>query len=182
MTFRAFSWSVFVHDDLLVADSTSLRVALHAGNIGMATGEWEMRFCVVVEDRGRPANGIVTIGAASLIVLGEKLSVVSVFMTGFALRRRICERGLRVRRRLVAIGARNGAMRSEKRIFCFGVIEAGNIAPGFYVVAGFAAEGRSVTSLARHLHDELSFVRIDVARGAGAVLEMERQDFVGTAD
>ena len=48
-------------------------------------------------------------------------------------------------------------------------------------MAGFAAEGRAIGAFASHAIVEFAFVRIFVAGGAGAILKMERKNFVGAA-
>ena len=75
--------------------------------------------------------------------------------------------------------AGDGTMRAEEREFCFGVVEAGYVHPGFCGVAGFAAEGGAVGALAVHAVVEFALVRIGVAGGAATVREVEGQDFVG---
>jgi hypothetical protein len=81
----------------------------------------------------------------------------------------------------VALAAANGAMHAQKREFCFGMIEAVDVRPGFCVVAGFAAERRTIGAFAGHAIVELALVWIGVAGGAGAVLKMEGENFVGAA-
>ena len=59
------------------------------------------------------------------------------------------------------------------------MIKAVDVHPGFYSVAGFAAEGRSIGTLSHHAITELALVGVLMTSGARAVFEMERQDFVG---
>ena len=70
-------------------------------------------------------------------------------------------------------------MRSEKRELSFCVIEAGHIGPRLCVMAGFAAEARTVGPVAFHAIVEFAMMRIGVAGGAGHIVKMERQNFVG---
>jgi len=81
----------------------------------------------------------------------------------------------------VAIGATDGAVGAEQWKFRLGVIEAVDVGPGSDGVARFASEGRAIGAFARHLLVEFTVVRILVARGAGAVVELKGKNFVGAA-
>src|ERR1700739_4988923 len=59
------------------------------------------------------------------------------------------------------------------------MVEAIDIAPRLHTVTGLAAKGRSIGALASHLFVEFALVRVLVASGAGAILEMKGKDFVG---
>jgi len=76
---------VFVHHDVLVSHRARLRMTFRAGNIRVAAGQRQVRPGVMVEGGWGPSLRIVALGAASLIILCEELSAVSVVVAGFAL-------------------------------------------------------------------------------------------------
>lgn len=156
-------------------------MAFGAGDVGMAAREREMSFGVVVEGGWRPVLRIVAFAAVSFVVFGGELAVVDVAVAGFALLRCACKARGVIGGGFVALRARDGAMRAEKKEFCFGVVEAGYVRPGFCGVAGLAAERGTVGALAAHAVAEFAFVRIGMAGGAGAFGEMKWQNFVGSA-
>jgi len=114
----AFVRRVFVHHDLFVSHHPRLHMALGTRNIGVPTGQGKMRLGVMVKGRRRPALRIVAIGTVSLIVLGQELAVVGIFVAGFALRRGALEARFRVGGRFVASGAGDRAMGAHKGEFC----------------------------------------------------------------
>ena len=69
-------------------------------------------------------------------------------------------------------------MYTLQRELSFGMIKAVDVHPGFYSVAGFAAECRSIGTLSRHPISKLDPVGVLMTSGTRAVFEMERQDFV----
>ena len=81
----------------------------------------------------------------------------------------------------MAIAARHGTVSAYQRELCFGMIEAVDVCPGLYVVAGLAAEGRAIGAFAGHAVVELALVRILMASRACAVFKMEGKDFVDAA-
>jgi len=69
-------------------------------------------------------------------------------------------------------------MRAEQRVFRFRMVETVYVSPGLQIMASLAAEGCTVSPLARHLLIELALMRVLVAGGAAPVFEMEGQNFV----
>jgi len=61
------------------------------------------------------------------------------------------------------------------------MVKTADINPRFGVVAGLAAERRSIGALLRHAILELSLVRIHVTGSAGTFIEVERENFVGSS-
>jgi len=110
---NAFARCVLVNHDLFVADRSRLNMALGTGDICVPTGQGRVRLGVMVEGGRRPSFRAMAIGAMGLIVLGQKLPVVSVPMAVFALCRRPLEARLGVRSRLMAISACHGSMCSQ---------------------------------------------------------------------
>ena len=112
-------------------------------------------------------------------VLGRELAAVRIRVAGFAILRRSFELNfVGAGERLVAFVARDPAMRAEQSKFCFRMVEAADVDPGFGAVARFAAQRGSIGALLRHALLEFALVGIRVAGSAGAVREMERQNLV----
>ena len=100
-------------------------------------------------------------------------------VAGFAIRWRSLELNfVGAREYFVAFAASDAAVSSDQWEFRFGVVEASNVDPGSRAVARFAAQGSAIGALGRHALLEFALMRIHVASRAGAVLEMERQNFV----
>jgi len=129
----------------------------------------------VIEQSGLPLRAVMARDAARNAALGE-LFAVDIFVTAFTLGRRgleidVRQLGFQIRRS-VAIRAGGGAMRSNERKICLGMIESRQLVPRLGRVAGFAARRLTVRSRAAHPLLELSFVRIGVAGRAIKILPM----------
>ena len=180
MAIDAFVRRVLIDDDFFVRHQFGLIVTLGARHIGMSACQWEMSFGVVIECRGNPARGVVAVAAVRSVILSDyKLSVVCIFVAGFASLRRSLKTQLVGGGGFVAISACHGAMRSEQREFCFRVVEAVDVRPRFSGVASFASERRAIGPLAGHFFVEFAVVRVLVASGAVPILKFERQNLVG---
>jgi len=180
VTVDALAGRVLVNHHILVCHQPHLGMTFATGNVGMTTCQSEVGPGVVVERRRCPPLNSVAVSAMGLPILGDELPVVRIQMARLALHRRAFESGFVVCRGLVAIRARDRPMSSQQLEFCFGVIESADFAPSFHVVASLAPKGRSIRALPGHLPIELAMMGILVARGATLVLEMERQDFIGS--
>lgn len=181
MTVDALGRGILVHDNRLLSDEPGLRMALLAQDLGVASGQGEVRAGVMIECGRNPALGRMAVDAMCLTVFGDELGIVSVPVTGFALLRCAFESRTGIRGGFVALAAGHRAVHSQQGKFGFCVIKAVDLHPGLRRVAGFAAEGCSIGTLSCHAIIELPLVRILVTGGAGAVFEMERQDSVRTA-
>lgn len=113
MAVGALSRRVLVNDDFLVSYRAGLHMAFGAVNVGVASGQGEASFSVVIKGGGRPALRIVAISAVRLIVLGQELFVVSVGVTRFALRWRALKTRSRRGNGLVAVRARHRSMGAQ---------------------------------------------------------------------
>ena len=82
---------------------------------------------------------------------------------------------------LVAFITGHGAMSADQRKFRFRMVEASNVNPGSGAVTAFAPQRSPIGALLCHPRVEFSFMRIRVACGACAVVEMERQYLVGSS-
>lgn len=121
------------------------------------------------------------IGAWSLPRLRE-LALVCVFVTILTNLRGALEPHLaRAHGRLVAVAAWDHTVRAEKRELRFRMVKAIYICPRPYVVAGFAPQGRAVSTPPRHAIFEFAVMRICVAGSATSIFKVERQNFVGAA-
>ena len=109
----ALSRRVPVNHDFLVCDRAGLDMALGAVNVGVATGQGEVSFSVVIKGGGHPAQRIVAISAVRPIVLGQELFVVRVGVTRFALRWRALKTRSRRGNQLVAVRARDRSMGAQ---------------------------------------------------------------------
>jgi len=123
----------------------------------------------MIEQRRLPLRAVVARYAVGYTVLCKLFSM-NILMTLLALSRRgleinVRQLGFQVRR-LVAVQASSGTMRTDQREIGFRVIEARQLLPRFRGVAGFATRGFAVHSDAEHAFPELSFVWIGVAGGA----------------
>jgi len=87
VTLLTLQWRVLVNDYDLVSEHFGLRVALGAGDIGVATGKSEMGFGVMVKSRRNPVLGVVTVRTMRLGILNDELAVMDILVTGFALLR-----------------------------------------------------------------------------------------------
>lgn len=142
--------------------------------------EGKVALGLVVEGRRLPMLCIV----AKLAALGfprlDELTRVRILVTGRAMGGGRPERGLghlALRPRgLVAIVAGYFGVGAEKRKGCFRVVEARQIGPGFYGVAGFAAFRASIRAGLRHLLLELVSVRIGMAPQARTIRESVRHN------
>ena len=135
----------------------------------MSAAQRELRSLLMVEERGLPFCAVVALCAAGNIGFCELLAM-DVFVAVFALSRSRFEihvDQLRLEiRRLVAIHASCGAMRSQQWEFRFRVIEAGKLLPGLGRVTSFASSHRTVGADCLHPFLELSLVRISMTAGA----------------
>lgn len=113
MAVDALVRGVFVDHDLFVCNCSGLGMALGTRDIGMATGQGKVSPGVMVKGGGCPPLSVVTIGAVSLIVLGQELFIVGVRMAGFALIGCALEARFGVCGGFVAIGTGDGAMSAE---------------------------------------------------------------------
>lgn len=112
----------------------------------------------------------------------RKLACVGIFVTILTNMRSALElHFLGSDRHFMAITALDGAVGAEQREFRFRMVEAVDVSPGPYVMAGFAAQGRAVRAALRHALLELAVMRIVVACRTAQILEMEGQDFIGAA-
>lgn len=172
-------WCQLVDDRRLSRNQAHLGVALIAAHIGMTALQREAGTGVVIENGRNPALHVVTIGAYGFSGFDE-LRVVRVFVALLAHLSCSFELDfLGAHRHLVAGAALHDAVRAEQREFCFGMIETVYVDPGAGVVAGFAAERRSVGAALRHAVVEFAMMRVRVAGGASHVREAEGHDFVG---
>lgn len=178
MAVGALSRRVPVNHDFLASDRAGLDMALGAVNVGVATGQGEVSFSVVIKGGGHPAQRIVAISAVRPIVLGQELFVVRVGVTRFALRWRALKTRSRRGNGLVAVRARHRSMGPQQGIVGLRVIEATDLSPGLYVVASFAAQRASIRAPSCHLVAEFSLVRVRVAGGTAPILKVERQNLV----
>ena len=173
-------WRRFIEEHRFALNVFLQAVALRTPDIFVATGKWKLRPLVVIESRGRPALHRVAVSAGSHAILGRELRAVRVSVTTVTILRCVLKLNLiRAGKRLMAIAATYDSVRPLQIEFRFGMIESFDINPGAHVVASFAAQRRSIRSLCRHAIFEFTLVDIGMARGAGAVLEMERQDLIG---
>ena len=177
MAIDAFNGAVLVDHDLLFPDHFGLHVTLRAGDTRMPARQRQMRL-VMVKRRGNPPLRVVAVGAVGLAVLCQELPVVGVLVAGFTLHRRAFESLVGIGCSLVALSARNGAMRAEERELGLGVVEAIDIGPRLHRVTGFAAERRSIRPLLCHAVVKFALVRILMAGGARLIFEFERQYLV----
>ena len=127
----------------------------------------------MIKKRRLPSHAVVTLGTMRDVSLGELLAV-NVFVAIFALGGRAFEihvqkPGFEIRRLMTADTCR-GAVRSQQRKTCLGMVETGQFFPRFRGVTGFATGGGSIRSRLLHAFFELSFVRVIVATGAGQIL------------
>ena len=182
MAIRAVLRRRFVEQNVLALDFALQRVAHGATHICVSARQGELRALVVVKRRGRPTLVHMAIPALGDSVLGGKLPGVRVRVAAFAILRRALELNfVRPGRHLMAFVACNRAMSSYQGKFRFRMVKAADVDPGPGGVAGFAAQRSAIGALLRHAVLEFALVGIGVAGGAGAVLEMERQNLVGSS-
>jgi len=179
VTIRTILGRGFVDQDKFPLHFSLRHVALLAGNICVPACQRELRALIVVKRGWRPALIHMAIRAFGDSVLGRELAAVWIRMAGFAILGRSLELNvMSAGNGFVAVIAGRHAMRSTQRKFRFGMVEASNIDPGSGVVAGFAAQCRTVGALGGHAILEFALVGIGMASGASAVFEMERQNLV----
>jgi len=182
VTIRAIFRRRFVEQNRFALNLALQGMAHGAAHICMRPGQRKLRAFIVVKRRGRPALVHMAIPTFCDSAFGSKLAAVRIRMAGFAILRRSLELNLvGTGGHLVAFVACGRAMRSQQCKFCFRMVEAADVDPGFGAVAGFAAQRGSVGALLRHALLEFSLVGIRVAGSARAVLEMERQNLVGSS-
>ena len=80
--------------------------------------------------------------------------------------------------RLMAVTAHHSPVSSHQRELRFRMVETLYVDPRPCVMACLAAQGGSIGAPLRHAFLEFALVRIGVARGTGAVLEVEGQNLV----
>lgn len=155
-------------------------VALRTADIFVATGKRELSALIVIKYGWDPALHYVAVRAWRYPGLGRELVRVRVSMALFAFYRRPLELYfMSSRKRFMAIPARYHAVCSHQIEFRLGVVKPFYINPGPHIVASLAPQRGSIRSAQRHAILEFPLVGIFVACRARAVLEMERQNFVG---
>lgn len=155
------------------------RVTHRASDVGMSSLQGKWRPFIVIEGRRRPPLDDVTIRALCDPVLRDELATMRVGMARFASLRCPFELDLmRALNRLMTVAARHRAVSPHERKFRLRMIEALYLDPGSRGVARLAAQRGPIGVPLRHAFLELTLVGIGVARRAGTIFEMERQDFV----
>ena len=179
MAIRAIFWRRFVKQNQFALNLALCRMAHCAAHICVGPCQRELCSFIVVERRGRPALIHMAIPAFGDSVLGHKLAAMRIRVAGFAIRRRSFELNLmRAGKRFVTFATSNRAVSSDQGKFCFRMVETVDVDPGARAVARFAAQSGSIGALQGHALLEFPFMGIGVACGAGAVLKMERKNFV----
>ena len=170
MAGSAFLGSRSVKQDSLFLHEASQFVASLAANVKMRALQGERRPLFVIEKRRFPLGTVVTFNTLRYPVLC-KLLPMDIFMTTLALGRgclkvHVHQAGLHVWR-LVAIDARDGAVRAKQRERSAGVIEPGKFSPGLGRVTGFAPCLLAAESRLLHTIFELPCMGVEVAGFAG---------------
>ena len=174
MAVRTFRWSGFVKKDGLSFDDLRGLVTILAFHICMAALQWKVRARIVVESGRHPLFRVVAIVAARSIVLGRKLPAVRIEVAGLAFLRRAFKYDLLCAHcGLMASATRHRPVDTNQRKSRSCVVELLHVRPGLQIVASLAAERRSVRALLSHPVLEFTFVRIHMAPGASAILELE---------
>ena len=140
----------FVEEHLLAVEVSEQLVAVGAADVLVRAGEGELGAFVVIEQRGLPLGGVVTIRAGSRSLGLRELAPVNVGMAVLALGGSFGEVGideLRAHiRRLVAVDAGDSAMRAGERKPGSLVIETCQIFPSLGGVAGLAPDCGAVAA------------------------------------
>lgn len=181
MAIRTLVRRVLVDHDGLFVHEARLDVALGARNVGVAAGERQSCFRVMIEGGRHPALRIMAICAMRLAVFRLELSVMRIVVTRFTGLGRTLKARLVSSRRLVALATGNRPVRTKQGELGLRMVEAIDIAPRLDVVTRFATKRLPVGAAAGHTIVELTFVGILVAGGAGAILKVKRKYLVGTA-
>lgn len=148
MTARAFAWRGFVHGHALPIHHPNAGMAEIAGDLFVRALQREVALRFVIEGRRLPVNGVVAVTARRRLAILHELSGVGILVAAGTGRRRGLERcfgelALRARR-LVTLLARNLGVSAPQREMRLGMIEAGQVGPGFHGMARFASRRPSV--------------------------------------
>ena len=169
-----------IKEDLFPVNRFEEFVTAGASDVAMLAFQRESRSLVVIE-RGRfPLRRVMTIAALRYFVREEfgELPAVHVLVAFLALFRRFLEididqLGLQVRR-LMAVDARDRAMRALQRERRRAVVEPIQFLPRLGGVASFAPHRLAIFADLLHAFAELALVYVFVATRAGEVVEMIR--------
>ena len=130
----------------------------------------------MIELRWFPALGVVAAGTIGCIFASGKLPSVGIVVASGAL----CGSGMEIdtlqagfkRRWTMAVPAGDASVSPEQRKRRFRMVKPVELLPRFSCVAGFAARRSAVRTFRLHPLAELTFVRIDVAAGAGSIFKL----------
>ena len=172
-------WRWFVEQNRLTLRIALLRMAHRAAHIRVPARQRKLSPFVVVKRRGSPALFHMAVRAFCDSILRCKLRPMGIRVAGFAnfgcpLELNFVGAG----QCLMAFIARYRTVSPDKSKFRSRMVEASNIDPGLGAVAGFAAKRGSVGTFLPHAIFEFAVVRVAVAGGARAVVEMKRQNLV----
>ena len=161
-----------------------------AGHVLVGPRQRELGSFVMVKGGRRPVLVDMAVGALRnprlhsrlIAVLGCELSSMRVHVALFAFLRSALELNfMGPGQSFVALAAGHPTMGTKQGELRLGVVEALNVNPRPGVMAGLAAERRSVGALGGHPLLELTFMHVFVAGVAGHVRKVEREDLVGPA-
>lgn len=166
----------FVEQHLLAFNVAEELMAGGTADVLVRPRQCESRALVMIEKRGLPLGGVVTVGAGDIAPRLGELTAMNVGMAFLALRRgpgevHVDELHFQVRR-TVAVDASHGAMCAEESEPGPVVIEARDVLPVLGGMAGFAAGGCAVAAERPHALGKLATVRVLVAGGAGRIREV----------
>jgi len=178
MAVHALVRCVLVHDNLLITNRAPLHVAFATRNVRVPARQRQMGPRVMVKCGWSPALRIMAVGAVGLVVLGQKLAIVSILVASFTGCGRTFEARFVSRQRLVAFGAGHGPMGTQQRKLRLRVVKPVDVSPGLHGMAGFATKGLSIRPFPRHFLVEFALMRVLVASRAAHVLEVERENLV----
>ena len=145
MTCGTLFGSGLVEKDWLAFRHAGVSVTSGATHVAMHPLKRERGAGVVIEKRRLPLGTVVAVGARRRAICLGELRAMNISMAAFTGSRRGFEVGVRQLgleiRRLVAIDAGHGAMRSDQWERGLGMVEAREFFPGFGRVASLASGG-----------------------------------------
>lgn len=176
MTVFAVLGGGLVEQHLLAFHVAEELMAVAAADVFVRSRQREGCALVMIEKRGLPLGGIVTVGAGGAALRLGKLTAMNVGMAFLALGRglgevHVDELHFQVRR-TVAVDASYGAMGADESELGSVVIEARDVLPVLGGMADFAAGWSAVAAERFHALGKLATVRVLVTGGAGKFLEV----------
>lgn len=173
MAHGAIFWRRFVEQYRLCRNQPREFVTLDAPDILVRSAQRKLCSPIMIEQRRLPLLAVVTVHAGRDLPFGELLSM-DIVMALFALHRRgleihVAKLGFKIRR-LVAIHAGCGAMRSQQGERGLRMVESRQFLPRLCRVARFTSRRRAIPTLALHTLLELPLVWILVTTRAFQIL------------